>query len=71
MTCDNKRQYTTAKRALRHASKIHPATYHGLKAYKCDQCGYWHLGHKGTPFARLLRQVAEFRRAMQKAAQAL
>lgn len=23
--------------------------HHNVKAYKCQWCGYWHVGHNGAP----------------------
>ncbi len=54
-SCDGKRRYVTRKGAKSRAHRVSKLT--GLRAYKCDFCEFWHLGHSSARGRAALRAL--------------
>jgi len=54
-TCPHtrKRQYGTRRAARKIAKRAHPGRH--MQAYRCEQCGYWHLGYPRAACERGMR----------------
>lgn len=70
-SCRSKNRYATEQIALAAAARAYELRGHWLRAYPCEQCGGYHLTHKGAlppananwrPPAKSQRQLAAERR---------
>lgn len=63
MKCENKKRYGTIKNAERGRMNLwgadHRINLQDLEVYKCQECGFWHVGHISKHKAFLERQNAK------------
>lgn len=65
-SCGGKTAFTTKARAKKVAKGLHRDTDDSVHEYKCDACGWWHVGNarpkeaKGPVYKRQKRPLAQY-----------
>lgn len=55
MTCQEKRRYETKARAKIAARRLHQRGHPRASAYRCPECGFWHLTSANAASRSFLR----------------